>query len=159
MREVHRSEGAITVPGIVVGIDGSRHSQRALEVAITEAALRHVPLTVLTVHQVVAGYSGHGVAYPGDDTLAEKARQAAQEEVDGVLADLGDSRPASVTVQGVSGLPAEALLAAAKDADMIVVGSRGAGGFSRLLLGSVSYQVAHHARVPVLIVPPADLKP
>jgi nucleotide-binding universal stress UspA family protein len=147
------------VPGIIVGIDGSQHSQRALEVAITEAALRHVPLTVLTVHQVVAGYSGHGVAYPGDDALADKARQAAQEEVDGVLAKVGDSRPPSVTVRGVSGLPAEAILNAAKDADMIVVGARGAGGFSRLLVGSVSSQVAHHAHIPVLIVPPADRKP
>ena len=62
-------------------------------------------------------------------------------------------------MRGVSGLPAEALLDAAKDADLIVVGSRGAGGFSRLLMGSVSYQVAHHSHVPVLIVPPADRKP
>jgi nucleotide-binding universal stress UspA family protein len=146
------------VPGIIVGLDGSHHSQRALEVAINEAALRHAPLTVIAVHQVVAGYSGHGVAYPGDDALAEKARQAAQEEVDGVVARLG-AQPSSVTVRGVSGLPAEAILNAAKDADMIVVGSRGAGGFSRLLMGSVSYQVAHHAHVPVLIVPPADRKP
>jgi nucleotide-binding universal stress UspA family protein len=75
------------------------------------------------------------------------------------VARLGDSRPPSVTVRGVSGLPAEAIIDAAKDADMIVVGSRGAGGFARLLMGSVSYQVAHHAHVPVLIVPPADRKP
>jgi nucleotide-binding universal stress UspA family protein len=147
------------VPGIIVGLDGSHNSQRALEVAITEAAIRHAPLTVIAVHQVVAGYSGHGVAYPGDDALAEKARQAAQAEVDGVVARLGDSQPASITVRGVSGLPAETILDAAKDADMIVVGSRGAGGFSRLLMGSVSYQVAHHAHIPVLIVPPADRKP
>lgn len=146
------------MPGIIVGIDGSGHSQRALEVAIAEAALRRVPLTVLAVHQVVAGYSGHGVAYPGDDVLADKARQAAQEEVDRAVADLGDAQPPSITVLGVSGLPAETILAAAKDADLIVVGSRGAGGFSRLLMGSVSYQVAHHSHVPVLIVPPADRK-
>ena len=147
------------MPGIIVGLDGSHNSQRALEVAITEAAIRHAPLTVIAVHQVVAGYSGHGVAYPGDDALAEKARQAAQAEVDGVVARLGDSQPASITVRGVSGLPAETILDAAKDADMIVVGSRGAGGFSRLLMGSVSSQVAHHAHVPVLIIPPADRKP
>ena len=147
------------MPGIIVGIDGSHNSQRALDVAIAEAALRHAPLTVIAVHQVMAGYSGHGVAFPGDDALADKAREAAQAEVDGVLANVGDSRPSSVTVRGVSGLPAEALLDAAKDADLIVVGSRGAGGFSRLLMGSVSYQVAHHSHVPVLIVPPADRKP
>ena len=147
------------MPGIIVGIDGSHNSQRALDVAIAEAALRHVPLTVIAVHQVVAGYLGHGVAYPGDDALADKAREAAQAEVDTVLANVGDSRPSSVTVRGVSGLPAEAILDAAKDADLIVLGSRGAGGFSRLLMGSVSSQVTHHAHVPVLIVPPADRKP
>jgi nucleotide-binding universal stress UspA family protein len=113
---------------------------------------------VIAVHQVMAGYSGHGVAFPGDDALADKAREAAQAEVDGVLANVGDSRPSSVTVRGVSGLPAEAILDAAKDADLIVLGSRGAGGFSRLLMGSVSSQVTHHAHVPVLIVPPADRK-
>jgi nucleotide-binding universal stress UspA family protein len=147
------------VPGIIVGIDGSHNSQRALDVAIAEAALRHAPLTVIAVHQVMAGYSGHGVAFPGDDALADKAREAAQAEVDGVLANVGDSRPSSVTVRGVSGLPAEAILDAAKDADLIVLGSRGAGGFSRLLMGSVSSQVTHHAHVPVLIVPPTDRKP
>jgi nucleotide-binding universal stress UspA family protein len=147
------------VPGIIVGIDGSHGSRRALEVAISEAVLRQVPLTVITVHQVVAGYSGHGVAFPGDPALADKARQEAQAEVDSALANAGDARPSSVTVRGVSGLPAEAILDAAKDADLIVVGSRGAGGFSRLLMGSVSSQVTHHAHVPVLIVPPADRKP
>ena len=147
------------MPGVIVGIDGSHNSQRALGVAIAEAALRHAPLTVIAVHQVMAGYSGHGVAYPGDAALADKAREAAQAEVDSVLASVGDSRPSSVTVRGVSGLPAEAILDAATDADLIVVGSRGAGGFSRLLMGSVSSQVTHHAHVPVLIVPPADRKP
>ena len=147
------------MPGLIVGIDGSHNSQHALDVAIAEAALRHAPLTVIAVHQVMAGYSGHGVAFPGDDALADKTREAAQAEVDGVLANVGDSRPSSVTVRGVSGLPAEAILDAAKDADLIVLGSRGAGGFSRLLMGSVSSQVTHHAHVPVLIVPPTDRKP
>src|ERR1700689_5661186 len=105
MREVHRPvPGAITGPGIIVGLDGSHNSQRALEVAIPEAAIRHAPLTVIAVHQVVAGYSGHGVAYPGDDALAEKARQAAQAEVERSVARLAYSRPSSVPVRGVRGL-------------------------------------------------------
>ena len=54
------------------------------------------------------------------------------------------------------GIPSQELLIAAKDADMLVVGSRGAGGFARLMLGSVSSQVTHHARCPVVIVPPED---
>ena len=64
-----------------------------------------------------------------------------------------ESRPPSVTVRAVTGLPAEELLNAAADADMIVVGSRGAGGFKRLLLGSVSTQVTHHAHCPVVVIP------
>jgi nucleotide-binding universal stress UspA family protein len=140
--------------GIVVGIDGSGHSQRALEWAIKEAAVRHSPLTVVTVHQLVRGYSGYGVAYTNDAELTEQAGKAAKEETDKVAAALGDFRPESVTVQAISGIPAEALLDAAKDADMIVLGSRGTGGFSQLMLGSVSAQVAHHAHCPVVIVPP-----
>lgn len=144
------------MPGIIVGIDGSGHSERALEWAINEAAIRNAPLTVLTVHQAVVGYWGSAVAYPGDHALAEKSRQAAQEATDNALAGLGQSRPASVTVQAVNGIPAEELVAAGKDADMIVVGSRGAGGFARLLLGSVSTQVTHHAHCPVVIIPSED---
>ena len=53
----------------------------------------------------------------------------------------------------MSGLPAEELLSAARDADMIVVGSRGAGGFARLLMGSVSTQITHHALCPAVIIP------
>jgi nucleotide-binding universal stress UspA family protein len=139
--------------GIIVGVDGSGHSRRALEWALKEAAVRHSPVTVLTVHQLVRGYSGYGVAYANDAELTERAGKKAREETDEVLGELGDSRPGSVTVQALSGIPAEELLGAAGDADMIVLGSRGAGGFARLLMGSVSAQVAHHAHCPVVIIP------
>jgi nucleotide-binding universal stress UspA family protein len=72
------------------------------------------------------------------------------------LESLGESRPESVMVQALSGTPAHELLSAAKGADMIVVGSRGAGGFTRLLMGSVSTQVSHHAHCPVVIIPQED---
>ena len=139
--------------GIIVGLDGSDHSRRALEWAMREAALHRVPLTVLTVHEISVGYWGSGVVYPEDHAVAEHARRTAQLEVEKVLASLGESRPQSVTVQVVSGTPAHELLSAAKGADMIVVGSRGAGGFTRLLMGSVSTQVSHHAHCPVVIIP------
>jgi nucleotide-binding universal stress UspA family protein len=143
--------------GIIVGIDGSAHSRRALEWAVGEAAIRRAPLTVLAVQQAVAGYWGGAVAYPGDDALAEQALKAAQQETDGVLEQLGaESRPPQVAVRAVTGIPAEALLNAAADADMIVVGSRGAGGFRKLLMGSVSSQVTHHAHCPVVVIPAAD---
>jgi nucleotide-binding universal stress UspA family protein len=142
------------MPGIIVGIDGSDHSRHALEWAIREAAIRHTPLTVLTVHQAVAGHWGGPVPYLGDANLAEQAREMAQEETDNTLEKVDSgSRPSSVTVRAVTGLPDEALLQAAADADLLVVGSRGAGGFKRLLMGSVSTQVTHHARCPVVVIP------
>ncbi|HET9082253.1 MAG TPA: universal stress protein [Trebonia sp.] len=142
------------MPGVVVGIDGSEHSRRALDWAIREAALRHAPLTVLTVHQAVAGYWGGPVPYPGDPDLAKQALEAAKEETDSVLEKFDEaSRPPSVTVKAATGLPAEELLHAAEDADLLIVGSRGTGGFKRLLMGSVSTQVTHHARCPVVVIP------
>jgi nucleotide-binding universal stress UspA family protein len=116
--------------GIIVGIDGSDHSRHALEWAIREATVRHAPLTVFTVQQAVVGYWGSPVLYPGDEDLAEQGRKTAQAETDSVLEEIGSgSGPSSVTVRAVTGLPAEALIEAAADADMLVVGSRGAGGF------------------------------
>jgi nucleotide-binding universal stress UspA family protein len=143
-----------TMPGILVGVDGSHHSERALEWAMKEAALRHVPLTVLTVHQVPAGWLGHGGAGHQEDTaLLDQTKASAQEQVDKVLAGLGGPHPEPVTVRAVDGVPAEALLGAAADAEVVVVGARGTGGFARLRMGSVSDQVAHHALCPVVIVP------
>ena len=147
------------MPGILVGIDGSEHSRRALEWAVREAAFRHAPLTVLTVHQAIVSYWTAGaVAYPGDTDFAKEALDAAKAETDSVLAQVdAASQPPSVTVKAVTGLPAEELLCAAEGADMIVVGSRGAGGFKRLLLGSVSTQVTHHANCPVVVIPSDDI--
>jgi nucleotide-binding universal stress UspA family protein len=150
------------MPGIVVGIDGSDHSRRALEWAVREAAVRRTPLTVLTVQQPATAYWGAGAAVPYalpyDQDLIKQALKVAQEETDSTLEQAGpDSRPPSVTVKAVTALPAEALLHAAEDADMLVVGSRGAGGFKRLLMGSVSTQVTHHARCPVVVIPAENI--
>ena len=141
------------MPGIIVGIDGSGHSRRALEWAVSEAALRQVPLTVLIVHREVAGYLGEPVQYVGDTDLTEQARKEAQKETDDVLDAFRGSQKPSVAVRAVGGLPADELLAAAEDADLLVVGARGAGGFKRLLLGSVSTHVTHHAHCPVVVIP------
>jgi nucleotide-binding universal stress UspA family protein len=141
--------------GIIVGVDGSGHSQRALEWAMKEAAIRHTSLTVLTVHEAVRGYSGPAV-YPDDPARTEQAQKSAQAEADEVLAGLDGPRPDSVTVRAVHGFPVQELVKAGKDADMIVLGSRGAGGFTRLLLGSTAGHVAQHAHCPVLIIPAAE---
>jgi nucleotide-binding universal stress UspA family protein len=144
------------MPGILVGLDGSHHSERALEWAAKEAAVRHAPLTVLAVHTVPAGWSGHGVAYPEDNELVLQTKAAAQEVTDKIVAGLGGARPETVTVEAVNGIPADVLLRASEGVDMIVLGARGGGGFARLRMGSVSDQVAHHAHCPVVIIPHAD---
>ena len=141
------------MPGILVGVDGSAHSKDALEWAAKEAALRHTSLTVLTVRQAVADVWGGTSHYQGDESLIEKARVAAQAETDSVLSTLGEGRPESVTVKATQGIPAEEILNEGADVDMIVLGSRGGGGFARLLLGSVSSTVVEHAKVPVMILP------
>lgn len=139
--------------GITVGIDGSSHSARALEWALNEAAIRHAPLTVLTVHSVaVSGWSGNPIVLPGDAEDQEKVYQAAEEMTLKATSQLGEAQPASVTVRAVIGFPAEELIKASEKADLLVVGSRGAGGFARLMVGSVSNQVAHHAHCPVAVV-------
>ena len=144
------------MPGIIAGIDGSSHSQRALEWAVGEAAARRLPLIVINVYQPVAHVWGSAIACPEDPVLVEHARKAAQAQVDEAVTRSGGSDPESVTVRAVSGIPAEGLLSAAGDADMIVVGSRGAGGFARLLLGSVASHLAHHAHCPVVVIPAED---
>jgi nucleotide-binding universal stress UspA family protein len=149
----HRKE-MMKMPGIIVGIDGSAHSQKALEWAVHEAGIRNAPLTVLAVQQAVGGFLSTAVACPSDYELTEGARKVAMAETEEALDQAADgSRPTSVAVQAVLGVPAEELLNAATDADMIVVGARGSGGFKKLLLGSVSSDVVHHGQCPVVVIP------
>jgi len=138
--------------GIVVGVDGSGHSRKALERAAAEAAAHHAPLTVLVVHQAVRDVYGYASHYQEDASQTTKVKEAAQAETDEVVAAL-DAKPTSVTVTSVHGLPADELIKASQGADMLVLGRRGMGGFALLAMGSVSNQVAHHAHCAVLIVP------
>ncbi|HEY0718674.1 MAG TPA: universal stress protein [Streptosporangiaceae bacterium] len=139
--------------GIVVGIDSSTHSMTALEWAMREAAVHREALTVVTVETVAASGWGGSQVYGEDYQLREKAQRAAEEAVASIAQKLGDAAPESVTVQALIGQPAEQMIEAAKDADHLILGRRGNGGFNRLTLGSVSSQVAHHAACPVTIVP------
>lgn len=142
------------MPGITVGIDGSAHSTRALEWAIKEAAVRHAPVTVLTVHLVPAsGWTGNPIILPQDTVDLQEAERAAEEMTLKATSQLGTAQPSSVTVRAVSGFPAQELIEASRTADLMVVGTRGAGGFARLLMGSVSSQLVHHAHCPVVVVP------
>ena len=144
------------MPGVIVGVDGSDHSRYALRWAIQEAVLRHVPLTVLTVHpdpvRPATGIYWGLRTYPENSFDPDLVRAAVQEFVDKVASENGGTVP-EVTVSVATGDAAEELLRASRDADMLVVGSRGGGGFARLLLGSVSSQVMHHAECPVVAIP------
>jgi nucleotide-binding universal stress UspA family protein len=140
--------------GIVVGIDGSHNASHALEWAMAEAAIRKAPLTVITVNSVPASHwTGAPVELPGDQDKVAEIRKTAEAAVEEVASKLGASRPESVTVTAVSGFPAQALIDASRDSDLLVVGTRGGGGFAPLLLGSVCNQVVHHAHCPVAVVP------
>ena len=95
--------------GIIVGVDGSGHSQRALQWAMKEAAIRHTRLTVLTVHEAVRGYYGGMAVYADDPARTAQAQTAAQAETDQVLARLDGPHPVSVTVKAVHGYPGDEL--------------------------------------------------
>jgi nucleotide-binding universal stress UspA family protein len=142
------------MPGIVVGVDGSDDAHRALIWAMSEAAARKAGLTVIAVVPTMASaWTGSPVRMAEGDAAVEHARQAAEDAVSKSAAEIGGSQPASVQVRAFTGLPAQALIEASRDADLVVVGSRGVGGFTSLMLGSISTQVAHHAACPVVIVP------
>ena len=142
------------MPGITVGVDGSDRSLRALEWAVREAGLRGAALTVLAVHQVAGNHwTGNPEVYPSDQPLTEAVRKAAEDAVQKVASQVGDPAPASITVRAVTGLPAQELVESSSDSDLVVVGSRGGGGFAKLLLGSVTAQVVNHAACPVVVIP------
>ncbi|HEX2849350.1 MAG TPA: universal stress protein [Acidimicrobiales bacterium] len=136
---------------IVVGVDGSAAGEAALRWALREASVRQA--TLVAVHTWTFPYladlaylANHGVDH---QELAAEANDRLAE----ALAAAGPI-PSGVTVEELvcEGSPAGVLIDAAHDATMLVVGSRGLGGFGGLLLGSVSQQCAHHAPCPVVIV-------
>jgi nucleotide-binding universal stress UspA family protein len=140
--------------GIVVGVDGSPNSERALDWAMQQAASVQSPLTVIAVHEVPKSYWG-GIPVTGraDDWVLESLRPAVQEMTDRAASRLTGAGPASVTVRVVSGFVVKELVGASQDADLVVLGARGGSGFTRLLMGSVSGEVVQHSVCPVVIVP------
>jgi nucleotide-binding universal stress UspA family protein len=142
------------MPGVVVGIDGSDEACRALNWAMREAAIRETALSVFTVIPAMASpWTGNPLSVPDGEAAVKRARHAAEDAVAKSSTELGESQPASVTIDALIGYPAQVLIDASQSADLIVVGSRGGGGFGRLLLGSTSSQVSQHAACPVVIVP------
>lgn len=136
---------------IVVGIDGSDGSRSALAWALEEARLRNDRVLAVHVWSSPSAYAPApwAVAVPADD---EEYARAAEELVREVVSEVaGEDAP--VEARAVRGSPAGELLELAGEEHLLVVGSRGHGGFGGLLLGSVSDQCAHHARGPLVIVP------
>ena len=142
------------MPGIVVGVDDSPHAHLALDWAMQEAGKRQVALRVLSVISAMASaWTGNPLSVPDADEAIGHARKTVEEAVAKAASNIAGPKPPSVSVEVFTGFPAQALIDASHDAELVAVGSRGRGGFATLLLGSVANQVAHHAACPVVIVP------
>lgn len=136
----------------VVGVDDSRGARDALAWAAEQAAATGGRLRVVHAYEFpVAWIDAYAPELP---QWQERARQDAQETIERVVSDvLEPGRREAVEVEVVEGNPADVLHDESRDAAVVVVGSRGRGGFAGLLLGSVSQRVAQHANCPVVIVP------
>jgi nucleotide-binding universal stress UspA family protein len=137
---------------IVVGVDESEGAKAALRFALEEARLRQAKLRVVHAWQFgyigAPGFEGSLPAVGGDLAEFHEAAEAALDEtLRGVVAD-----GVAIERRVDQGAAAPALIEESRDADLLVVGSRGHGGFAQLLLGSVSQQCAQHAFCPVVIV-------
>jgi nucleotide-binding universal stress UspA family protein len=138
-----------TVQRIVVGVDGSTCSATALLFACDEAKLRGVELVVVMAWSYLDQHHVGGSSEFRPDYDSTDAAAALDEFVRGVL---GDDPDVSLRIDPVNDLPVSALLDTVGSDDLLVVGSRGRGGFRGMLLGSVSLQCVHHARCPVLVI-------
>lgn len=137
---------------IVVGIDGSEASLVALRWAAGEARLRAARLEVVHAWHppYVGGYPYTGIPLFDPDSLEDSAAVTLDKAIAGIHAsDLAYPIERIASKGGASAV----LLEVSKGADLVVLGSRGLGGFASLLLGSVSHQVVQHAECPVVIVP------
>lgn len=141
---------------IVVGVDGSEGSLGALRWGLAEAERLGATVDAVTV------YSPHTPSFavvpeamyipPGSREEREKeAAETLDRAIDAVLG--GREPPCQINRLVVSGRAASTLLDIAQEADMLVIGSRGLGGFTGLLLGSISHQCVSHAPCPVVVIP------
>ena len=132
-----------------MGVDGSEASKEALQWALEEARLRRSSLRV--VYAWLAPQIGGRGYIPLELLDPQLLRQVAQERLDGFV-DEADASDVELERVALEGPAAKVLVDSAQEAELLVVGSRGHGGFAGLLLGSVSQQCAHHAPCPVVIV-------
>lgn len=134
-------------PTIVVGVDGSPPSAAALRWAVRQARLEQAEV-VAVISWEYPPMAGWGLMVPGPE-IEEAAQEALAETV---TRELGPAPEVPVTQRTVCGYPAGVLLEAAKEAQLLVVGSRGLGGFAGTVLGSVGRACVEHASCPVVVV-------
>ncbi|MGA8114010.1 MAG: universal stress protein [Actinocatenispora sp.] len=133
-------------PRIVVGLDGSQPSKQALRWAARQAQLMHAQLEVITTWDVPALYG-----WTGSEDLREMEDAARTVVTDSIEEVLGADAGPYLSARVVQGNAARVLIDASRRASLLVVGSRGHGGFTEALLGSVGQHVTQHAHCPVLI--------
>lgn len=147
------SESATSSVSVVVGVDGSEHGNSALNWALTHVVRRGGGeiRAVMCWHYPAMAAAGYplGGGLPPSDSMADATTDALAD----VISELDIPDGVTVTQVVREGAAASALIEEASDADLIVVGKRGHGGFLGLLMGSVANQVANHAECPVVIVP------
>lgn len=136
---------------IVVGVDGSRGSRAALTWAAAEAADHQADLVVLNVweHTLLPPMGSGSVP---QTPVADPSEGATEELLKVIHEELGEDPPVRVQPMVKHGNPAQVLIEESEDANLLVVGPRGHGGFAGLVLGSVSQHVAAYARCPVAVV-------
>ena len=157
-----QNNNSTRAPAVVVGVDGSPGARAALRWALREARLRNSP--VRAVHAWTFGYIGgrvEGYPYWGGSIGSYTSlgvdlndlHRAAEDLLDRAMVDVEDEAEGiEIERQVIQGPAAEVLVQAASPYDLLVVGSRGHGGFTGLMLGSVSQQCVHHAHCPVVVV-------
>jgi len=133
---------------IVVGVDGSEPSKLALGWALSIAATTGASINAVMAWHFPVNY-GWGFVPPDEWDPETDATKCLTDTVDETF---GAERPTGLRLLVRQGLPAKVLLDESKGATMLIVGSRGHGGFSGLLLGSVSANCAEHASCPVLVI-------
>lgn len=137
---------------VVVGVDGSEGANAALAFAAHEAALRRAKLRIVCGWGVPA--TVYASAFAPQTDVAALLQKGAQRACEDALAEARRLEPGlECEASATEGHPATVLVDEARDAALLVVGSRGLGGFRSLLLGSVGQQCAQHATCPVTIVP------
>jgi nucleotide-binding universal stress UspA family protein len=136
---------------ILVGVDGSAGSRTALTWAAAEAAEHGADLVALTVwERPLLPPMGSGEV--PENALPDPGRTATEELVKIIKEELGEDPPVLVQPRVKQGNPSKVLIEQSADADLLVVGPRGHGGFRGLVLGSVSQHVAAYAKCPVTVV-------